>query len=144
MDKNISITVSGTQLNENGQKLLTEIAAEGQYFERGGCRYILFDETDPETLLVTGNTLKFKDHMLELSRRGNVTSRMVFETGKTHRTSYTTAYGTLILDISTEVMSEFWSEGGATVHIRYQILAEGSLLSENELKIKIRNLPAGD
>ena len=82
--------------------------------------------------------------MLELSRRGNITSRMVFETGKTHRTSYTTAYGTLILDISTEVMSEFWSESGATVHIRYQILAEGSLLSENELKIKIRNLPAKD
>ena len=48
MDKNISITVSGTQLNENGQKLLTEVAAEGQYFERGGCRYILSDETDPE------------------------------------------------------------------------------------------------
>ena len=38
MDKNISITVFGTQLNENGQKLLTEVAAEGQYFERGGCR----------------------------------------------------------------------------------------------------------
>lgn len=143
MDKNISITVFGTQLNENGQKLLTEVAAEGQYFERGGCRYILYDETDPETLLVTGNTLKFKENMLELSRRGNITSRMVFETGKTHRTSYTTAYGTLILDISTEVMSEFWSESGA-VHIRYQILAEGSLLSENELKIKIRNLPAKD
>lgn len=143
MDKNISITVSGTQLNENGQKLLTEVVSEGQYFERGDCRYILYDETDPETRLTTGNTLKFRDHMLELSRRGGITSRMVFETGRTHRTSYTTAYGTLILDISTEVMSEFWSESGATVHICYRILTEGSLLSENELKIKIRNLPSG-
>lgn len=144
MDKNISITVSGTQLNENGQKLLTEVVSEGQYFERGDCRYILYDETDPETRLTTGNTLKFRDHMLELSRRGGITSRMVFETGRTHRTSYTTAYGTLILDISTEVMSEFWSESGATVHICYRILTEGSLLSENELKIKIRNLLAKD
>lgn len=144
MDKNISITVSGTQLNENGQKLLTEIDAEGQYFERGGCRYILYDETDPETMLTTVNTLKFKENTLELSRRGSITSRMVFETGKTHRTSYITAYGTLILDISTEVMSGFWSESGATVHIHYRLLTEGSLLSENELKIKIRNLPTKD
>ena len=144
MDKNISITVSGTQLNENGQKLLTEVAAQGQYFERGGCRYILYDETDPETMLTTANTLKFKENMLELSRRGNITSRMIFETGKTHRTSYITAYGTLILDISTEVMSGFWSEGGATVHIRYRLLSEGSFLSENELKIKICNLSARD
>ena len=142
MDKNISITVSGTQLNENGQKLLTEVVSEGQYFERGDCRYILYDETDPETRLTTGNTLKFRDHVLELSRRGGITSRMVFETGRTHRTSYTTAYGTLILDISTEVMSEFRSESGATVHICYRILTEGSLLSENELKIKMRNLPS--
>lgn len=142
MDKNISITVSGTQLNENGQRLLTEVVSEGQYFERGDCRYILYDETDPETRLTTGNTLKFRDHVLELSRRGGITSRMVFETGKTHRTSYTTAYGTLILDISTEVISEFWSESGATVHICYRILTEDSLLSENELKIKIRNLPS--
>ena len=136
--------MSGTQLNENGQKLLTEIAAEGQYFERGGCRYILYNETDPETMLTTVNTLKFKENILELSRRGSITSRMVFETGKTHRTSYITAYGTLILDISTEVMSGFWSESGATVHICYRLLTEGSLLSENELKIKIRNLPTKD
>lgn len=140
MNKNVSITVSSTQSDSQGQELLTEVTCAGQYFEKNDCRYVLYEEIDPDSAAVTKNTLKWTDKRLELIRHGNITAHMVFASGQSNRTGYTTPYGTLTFTVTTEEMHIVRSETAVAIRLCYQLSAETSLLSRNRLIIKIRNL----
>lgn len=137
MTKDVYITITGTQLDEDGHEAVTELKVPGQYYERDGSRYLLYEEQDEEAVIK--NTVKIKDCLLELSRSGPARSRMLFQTGKTHRTSYITPYGVLQLEIYTEAMRSFWSEDSGTIQLSYRLTAENSILSRNKLSIKIWN-----
>lgn len=142
MNRDVRITVTGTQ-DDGGNETITEYEAFGQYFEKDGCRYLLYREKDADSDAVTANTLKIKENVLELSRRGNIHSRMVFEAGQTHPSSYITACGTLQLEVCTEDLKCLWTEDRARVQITYRLLMAGAFLSRNELVIKIESILHG-
>lgn len=142
MNRDVEITVAGTQDDGSGNEIVTGCQAVGQYFERNGCRYVLYQEQDTESKAITANTLKARDNVLELSRRGNIHSRMVFEAGQTHPTDYATACGTLQLEVCTEDLTCLWAETEARIRITYRLSTAGEFLSRNRLVIKIRNISA--
>lgn len=142
MNRDVKITVAGTQDDGGGNEIAADYQTVGQYFERDGCRYLLYQEQDTESQAITSNTLKMRDNVLELSRKGNIHSHMVFETGHTHSTDYATPYGTLHLEVCTEVLNCLWTETEARVQITYSLLMAGELLSRNNLEINIRNISA--
>lgn len=142
MNRDVKIAVAGTQDCGGENEIVTEYKTEGQYFERGDCRYLLYREQDGDSGAITENTLKIKGDVLELSRKGNIDSHMIFETGQTHHTSYVTAYGTLKLEVYTEDLKCLWAESEARVQITYRLFMTGELLSRNRLVIKIRNFLA--
>lgn len=137
MTRDVYITITGTQLDEYGHEAVTELKVQGQYYEKGGSRYLLYEEQDEGT--VTKNTVKIKDCLLELSRSGPSRSRMLFQTGKAHHTNYITPYGVLQLEIYTEAMRSFWSEDSGTIELSYHLTAENLILSRNKLSVKIWN-----
>ena len=137
MKKDIEITVSGIQQDDAGHRTVTDYKAQGQYFERDGCRYVLYEEQDDESKAVTHNTLKIKDRSLELIRRGNVSSHMIFAPGAPRPTDYGTAYGTLRLEVDTEDLNCLWEYTEAAIEITYSLSMNGELLSRNKLVIKI-------
>lgn len=137
MDRNVKITVTGTQDDGSGNETVTIHRADGQYYERESCRFLLYKEQDADSGAVTSNTLKIRDNILELSRRGGVKSRMVFEAGRTHPASHTTACGTLMLDVCTEDIKCLWTESAARVIIIYNLWMTGEFLSKNRLDIEI-------
>lgn len=137
MKKDVYITISGAQLEEDGGEAVTELKVRGQYYEKGSSRYLLYEEQDSETGEITRNTLKIEDYTLEISRSGPLRSRMVFEAGAAHRTSYVTPYGVLQLEIRTKALRSFWGENGGTVQAEYCLTAGNDVLSENRLFIKI-------
>ncbi|MCI8433031.1 MAG: DUF1934 domain-containing protein [Lachnospiraceae bacterium] len=135
----VSIIVRGSQLDEEGRETITELNIQGQYFVQNGSRYLLYEEPDPETGGSTRTTLKIKDRVTELTRRGAVCSRMLFEVGKTCRTDYVTPYGSFPLEVCTEDIRSLWSDDGGTLQLTYRLLAENRLLSRNRLSLIIRN-----
>lgn len=143
MNRDVKIAVTGTQ-DSGGNEIVTDYMTDGQYFERNGCRYLLYREQDVDSGAVTANILKIKGDVLELSRKGNIDSHMIFETGQTHHTIYTTAYGTLKLEVCTEDLKCRWAESEALVQITYRLLMTGELLSRNKLVIKIKNIAVKD
>lgn len=139
MTRDVHITVTGAQLEKDGYRTVTELKAQGQYFEKDGSRYLMYEERDADTGAVTKSTLKIRDCLLELSKSGTVRSRMLFEPGKTHRTSYVTPYGTLLLEVCTEDIKSLWTESSGAIQITYSLSSEDALLSRNRLSVKIRN-----
>lgn len=101
--KKVQITVRGLQCEEDGSETVTETAAAGEYYEKNGSRYVIYEEIPEETGRTVRNIIKLKECLLELTRRGAaLDTRMVLEQGRTHRTGYATPYGLLEFDVRTD------------------------------------------
>lgn len=140
MNRDVEVTVTGVQEDGSGNEIVTDLKTPGQYFEKSGCKYLLYREQDADSGAATANTLKIKSGILELSRKGSINSRMIFEPGETHPASYVTAYGTLRLEVCTENLKCLFTATGARIQITYRLLMTGEFLSRNRLVIKIRNI----
>lgn len=142
--QDVYITVTGSQLDENCRETVTEIKVQGKYFMRDGSRYLLYEESDPDTGSITHSVLKVKDCLAELTRKGAVCSHMLFAAGKTCRADYVTPYGSFPLEVRTEDIKSLWSDSGGTLQLTYCLLSENKLLSQNRLSVKIRNFSEKD
>ncbi len=58
-------------------------------------------EMQPGSNTVIHTRIKYRDHLLEVTRHGAVNTRMVFECGREHMTDYATPFGCLRLGILT-------------------------------------------
>ncbi len=135
-DTEVQIVVRGIHRDEDGREAVTEFAGCAEYYDRGGSRYLIYEETDGENG-GTRNVLKWKKSpdlpgddtqtVLELTKRGAVNARMVFEPGKTHMTDYATPCGLLQLGVETARVS--CMEEADTLQLR----AEYALTAQNEV-----------
>lgn len=88
---------------EDGEQI--EILTPAQYYLRNGAHYLIYEEVDEDSGSKTKNTLKYRDHILELTRKGAVNAHMVFEEQKKNMTSYGTAFGNILIGIDTSKVS---------------------------------------
>ena len=82
--------------------------------------------------------IKFRDHLLELTRQGTAEMHMIFEENKRHMIPYNTPYGQLMLGIETGRVLVEEQEDQIHVTVEYTLDHEGEPLSESCLKIHIR------
>ena len=82
--------------------------------------------------------IKFRDHLLELTRQGTSEVHMVFEENQRHMIHYNTPYGQLLLGIETGKVLVEEQEDQIHVTVEYTLDHEGEPLSESCLKIHIR------
>ena len=98
MTKEVLISVSGLQtMTEEDEQL--EILVPGQYFFRGGSHYLLYEEAIEGTAAVTKNRIKLREDYMEVTRKGPVSTHMLFEKGKKNITYYYTPFGSIELGI---------------------------------------------
>lgn len=140
MDKKVRITVIGSQWDEDGMETVTEQSADAEYYEQNGSIYILYEEISNTGSEKTKNTIKIKDGVLELTKKGSVNSRMVFQEGAEHMTEYSTLFGRLQLGIRTHAIHMLKSGNTQEITIDYDLSANGHNISRCKIIIKIQNL----
>ena len=100
MTKEVMVTISGLQMSEEDGDSI-EIVHIGEYYERGGSRYVLFDELYEGIAAPVKNVIKIRENRLEMRKSGPVTVNMVFEEGKSQRGTYAVPYGSFLIEIFT-------------------------------------------
>lgn len=137
MTRKGKIIVTGSQQDESGEHLSTVVTAQAEYYTRDKAHYILYDEILKNTDDVVKNYIKLKGSLLELTRKGAVNTRMVFQPGQEHMTLYSTPYGTLPLGILTETLESDFQEDMLQIHASYTLTSQGMSLSRNKIHIKM-------
>ena len=140
MERKIFLTLIGLQRDEAGQETTTAFSAEAEYFEQNGSQYILYQETGENGSDNVKNIIKLKGHLLEVTKKGSVTSRMVFEEGAEHATNYVTPFGQLQLNIFTHSVSSFFSEDMAEITADYTLIGDQSPILRCNISIKMKFL----
>ena len=102
MNREVELVLSG--LHASGQEQeseAVETVQPAQYFKRNDSHYLLYEEKMDEDQAPCRSRIKFRDHLLELTRQGTAEMHMIFEENKRHMIPYNTPYGQLMLGIET-------------------------------------------
>lgn len=137
MTDNLTVTLTGIQQDETGERDINSVNVPAEYYEKNGTHYIFFEENDSETGAHVKSTIKFKNQILELTKKGNVTTRMVFETGQEFITDYITPMGCLQMGILTHSVDCYFKKGLPQLKATYTLTNEGQVISENTILIKL-------
>lgn len=141
MGTKAQLTLTGRQRDEAGQETVIKSSFPADYYERDGSSCILYEEQSEDSGSVTRNAIKLKGSVLEMTRRGEIHSRMVFEAGQSHLTDYVTPYGTLRLEVLTETLELSRRSGGLDAALKYTLRLDEQFLSDCTLTLSINLLP---
>lgn len=137
MTKNVQLTLTGTQYNDDGEKTVTELSFEAEYYFRNGSHYIFYEEASEDTGEIVKNTIKLKDNTLEQQKKGAVSSHLIFEPRKEHMIQYMTPLGSLTLGVLTQSLETTLSESEISISAEYLLTAENSTISRNTIAIMV-------
>ncbi len=121
------LTIKTYQAQENAP-LHTQ--AEAQYVLRKGTHYLFYEEALEGFPAPFQSQLKIKDGCVELKRTGATTMRMVFETGKSYTTQYSTPYGEFFFEVVTERILFLPSEQGFRLELYYRLENAGEKVDD--------------
>lgn len=139
MGKEVQLTLIGLQRDEEGQENITRLSVMAEYYLKKDSHYILYEESQPDGRPAK-NTIKFKNNLLELTKRGVVNSRMVFEKGQEHMTDYATPFGLLRLGVLTREIVFRQSGNFLEIEAHYSLTQEGQPFSHCKITINIHDL----
>lgn len=101
MEKEVLIHVKGLHMMDapEGDEPI-EIVVPGEYYFRNGSHYLRYEEMLEDHGDPTVNYIKISPKGMEVRKKGQVNTHMVFEQGKRNMAFYTTSFGTLEMGIS--------------------------------------------
>ena len=101
MTKEVMVSIRGLQFDQEMDSEEIETIQWGQYYKKNDTHYIIYDELMEGCDEPTRNIIKFKEHEMNLTKRGTVNVYMVFEENKKNMTSYLTPYGSILIGLDT-------------------------------------------
>lgn len=141
MTRNVLVTLRGTQSGRDGEDAgLIETEARGEYYQRNGKHYVLYDEAVGGSDGSVRSRLKFDERIVEVSRNGAVACRMVFEENKKNLTGYGTPFGQILMGIATKKIELTQQEDRITVEVDYALDANDAFVSDCHMVIEIRSV----
>ena len=135
MTKDVIISVEGKQIVD-GEEDVNETIAQGTYYNRGGKHYIIYDTYDDDSKIE--NMIKFNEDIVEVSRKGEITGKLIYEAGKKKRSLYTTPVGDMLMELDTHDINIDCRDEKIEAQIFYEIFVEGDKVSDNEVKIIVK------
>ncbi|MBR6564224.1 MAG: DUF1934 domain-containing protein [Clostridia bacterium] len=141
MIKDVIIDIK-TEQTVDGDTDLIEFTTDGRFGFNEGSYFISYDES--KLLEVEGDvktTVFIKpDNSVVLQRKGAYNSKMVIEKGIRNNCFYATPMGELTLGVFGEKVKTDLTDQGGTVCMNYSIDTNMQLLSQNQVKISIKEV----
>ena len=122
MEKEVLIHVKGLHMMDTpeGDEPI-EIVVPGEYYFRNGSHYLRYEEMLDEQGDPTVNYIKISSRGMEVRKKGQVNTHMVFEQGKKNKTFYNTPYGTLQMGIAATGLELKESEDDIQMKVDYAL-----------------------
>lgn len=139
MDKRVELTIRGLHAQDGADEIPVETAVPAEYFKKSDSHYLFYQERQEGMEMPSKCRIKFRPGLVELTRRGAVDTRMVFEEGRKHMSHYSMPCGELLLGIDTKRVSLQEQEDGIRVEVDYSLEIEGEHQSDSRIELFMRN-----
>ena len=133
MDENV-IKISGLQIVENtGDNV--EVIAKGKHYLKKDKHYLLYEEYENDENTKTSNMIKFNNDIVEITRKGQVDGKLIFQENQKKQSLYSTPMGDLLIEVLTKEIEVSDDDDDVNLKIKYQIHVDGNKVSDNEIDI---------
>ena len=143
MVKDVLVSISGVQMAD-GEDSDVEMITAGNYYQKDGKHYILFDEAVEGMNGKIRNTIKITADQLEIIKHGLTNVHMVFRAGKKTQTNYVTPCGEMAVGLNTEKVEVEEEENNIRVRVVYSLDINYSLMSVCRIAVDIRPRKGAD
>lgn len=120
MTKDVLIRISGLQRMDD-QSDDVEVITTGDYFQKNGKHYVIYDEMLEGIEGMVRNTVKITPQMLDIRKSGVINTHMVFEKDQKQVTRYATPLGDMMIGISTSRIHLQEQEDRLNVSVEYSL-----------------------
>lgn len=143
MTKDVLLAIRGLQFDVDNDESKVETINPAQYYMKNDNHYVIYDEITEGFSESTKNIIKFKEHSMDLTKRGLVNVHMVFEENKKNMTSYSTPYGNILIGIDAKKVSCKEEEEHIRVDVEYALEVNYEHLADCKIRMNIRSREAG-
>lgn len=138
MTRDVLIRISGARDSGSDQEDV-EMITTGDYFLKDGKHYIIYEEIEEDSKQITKNTIKVAQDSLDIIKRGNTNTHMIFQKNKKNISCYMTPFGELVVGIHTNEIHVEEEEDGLKVDIRYALDINYEHVSNCNIMVQVKS-----
>lgn len=136
MTKDVMISIRGLQFMEGEDGDNIETVQQGEYYEKNGVDFLLYDEYLEGFPEPVKNMIRIRDREMTLTKRGILNVQMNFEAGKKTLTRYQTPYGAIMIGLDTTRVACMKEEHCMIVEVDYTLEANYQYVADCRIRIK--------
>lgn len=122
MTREVLIRISGLQMMTSEDEADdVEMITTGDYFQKNGKHYIIYNEVMDGFEGSIRNTVKISPEALDIRKQGVANAHMVFEQDKKNMTRYATPMGDMMVEVSTNRIQVDEQEDRLKVLVEYSL-----------------------
>lgn len=140
MTKDVLIAIRGMQFEGAQDPESIEVIQRGQYFQRNGAHYLVYEEPVEGTNDVILNRIKFRADEVQVTKKGAVNTMLSFKQNEKNMTNYATPYGNLIMGINTHQIDLKMNESKLEIHVDYALDVNYEFLADCKIAITATSL----
>ncbi len=140
MNKEVLISVKGTQLNEYGEVDEQELITKGNLFLKKGTYFIIYNESELTGMSGTTTTLKIEPARVTLNRMGTSAQKQIFERGVRHCGNYITPFGKMMMGVMPSKVEVNLTDLGGSINLEYELEVGEQKISDNMLAITVKEV----
>lgn len=139
MTKEVMVTIAGLQFADDEEQEAIELVHIGEYYERNGTHYILFEELFEGIVHPVKNVIKIKEYSLEVQKRGPVSTSLLFEEGRKQRSTYAVPYGSFLVDICTNSVRIHQTDDRLEATAAYGLEINGHHCADCDIRVTVQS-----
>lgn len=144
MTKDVIITICGLQAGPQTDGEPIEMITTGEYYNKNGKHYLLYEEVTEGENQTTKNRIKVTSDYMELTKNGVVSVHMVFEKNKKNITHYYTPYGSLMIGIDAKSVEVREKENEMDIEVNYALELNQEHAADCNIKINVKSKGSRD
>ncbi|MBR3646501.1 MAG: DUF1934 domain-containing protein [Lachnospiraceae bacterium] len=137
MNKEVLVSIKGIQTLESNQDDSMEIVTVAEYYLRNNKHYIMYEDWDDETKTSTKNLIKISDDLIEIQKRGTISTNMTFKCNEVNKSFYQTPFGDFSVEIDTKDIEMSIEEKNIDININYSLAINDQHVADNNIIINI-------
>ena len=140
MEKKKYVFVISSEITTDGEKSNIELTTTGSYSRLNGRWVLLYDEMSEDKTTVIKTIVKVDDKSVMITRNGDVSSKLIMTEGERNMCQYRTQFGDILLGVYCNEVINKLNDNGGTISMSYTLDVNASVLSENKVTIKVREV----
>ena len=138
MEKDVIISIRGTQDYSGTEPDTMELVTEGKLAVQDGALRLSYEESELTGMEGTTTVFQVEPEKVTLLRLGSVQSEMVFEEGRRHMSLYSTPYGNMEIGVRARRLNSTLELTGGRLEIDYDIEINHMLAGQSLFRIDVR------